>query len=111
MSFLRAHNNYVNLGRLYSIPPWGTVPPYGLIRPQNNFVNLGNLYSRSTSKYPPGWAYFDDGSVFILPSGWCPHDAFEARMKIAAHFVSSPTPKMQQTRAKNPHMKRLIVIK
>lgn len=111
MAFRRAYGNYVNLGKLYSIPPWGIVPPYGLVRPQSNSVNLGNLYSRAQSKRPSGWAYFEDGSVFILPFGWCAHDVFESRMKIAAHFVNGPTPRMQQVRAKNSDMKRFIVIK
>ncbi|USP82453.1 hypothetical protein yc1106_09727 [Curvularia clavata] len=110
MSFRRVHGNYVNLGRLYSIPPWGTVPPYGLAGPQKNPVNLGNLYSNSQSKYPSGWAYFEDGSIFILPQGWCSHDTLEARMKILAHFVRSPTPKMQQIRATRTPMKRFVII-
>jgi hypothetical protein len=111
MAFRRAYGNYVNLGGLYSIPPWGTVPSFGLTRPQSNTVNLGTLYARSKFKYPTGWAYFEDGSVFILPFAWLPHDAFEARMKIAAHFVSGPTPKMQEIRRENPHRKRFIIIK
>ncbi|XP_014551586.1 hypothetical protein COCVIDRAFT_42137 [Bipolaris victoriae FI3] len=110
MAFRRAYGNYVNLGKLYSIPPWGIVPPYGLVRPQSNSVNLGNLYSRAQSKRPSGWAYFEDGSVFILPFGWCAHNVFESRMKIAAHFVNGPTPRMQQVRAKNSDMKRFVVI-
>ncbi|KAF1947350.1 hypothetical protein EJ02DRAFT_365678 [Clathrospora elynae] len=108
--YRRAHNNFVNLGRLYSVPPWGTVPIYGLTKPQNNFVNLGNLYAHTKNRKPPGWAYFDDGSVFIAPYGWFPHDVFERRMKIAARFVSDPTPKLQETRRENPHKKRFIII-
>ncbi|KAI4956101.1 hypothetical protein J4E91_000311 [Alternaria rosae] len=110
MAFRRAYGNYVNLGSLYSVPPWGTVPPFGLSRPQHNSVNLGSLYARSKSKFPTGWAYFEDGSVFILPFAWLPHDAFEARMKIAAQFVSGPTPKMQEMRRESPHRKRFIII-
>jgi hypothetical protein len=105
-----AYGNFVNLGRLYSIPPWGSVPPFGLARPQYNSVNLGTLYARSKSKNPVGYAYFGDGSVFILPFAWLPHDAFEARMKIAAQFVNGPTPKMREIRKDNPHMGRFIII-
>lgn len=111
MAFRRAYGNYVNLGSLYSVPPWGTVPPFGLSRPQHNSVNLGSLYARSKSKFPTGWAYFEDGSVFILPFAWLPHDAFEARMRIAAQFVSGPTPRMQEIRRESPHRKRFIIIK
>lgn len=106
----RAYRNFVNLGRLYSIPPWGSVPPFGLARPQHNSVNLGALYARSKSKNPIGYAYFEDGSVFILPFAWLPHDAFEARMKIAAQFVSGPTPKMREIRKTNRQMERFIII-
>lgn len=108
MAFRRA---YGNLGSLYSIPPPGAGPSFGLTRPQYNSVNLGSLYARSKHKFPTGWAYFEDGSVFILPFAWFPHDTFEARMKIAAQFVSGPTPKMQEIRRENPHMKRFIIIK
>jgi hypothetical protein len=105
-----AYGNYVNLGNLYSIPPWGRVPPFGLTTQQYNSVNLGNLYARK-SKFPTGWAYFEDGSVFLLPFVWLPHEAFEARMKIAAHFISGPTPRMQEMRRENPHNTRFIIIK
>ncbi|KAG9189608.1 hypothetical protein G6011_06476 [Alternaria panax] len=110
MSFRRAHSNFVNLGRLYSISPLASVPSPPLVRPRYNRVNLGTLYARSKSKYPVGYAYFEDGSIFILPSCWLPHEAFEARMKIAAQFVSGPTPKMQAIRREDPHRKRFIII-
>lgn len=92
------------------MPPCRITPSRSLVRPHNS-VNLGSLYAPSRSKEPPGWAYFDDGSVFILPFGWFPHHAFEAQMKIAAHFVSEPTPKMQEIGQRNPHQRRYIVIK
>ncbi|KAI2478663.1 hypothetical protein Ptr902_09629 [Pyrenophora tritici-repentis] len=109
MSVPRAYRNYVNLGRLYSMPPYAITPSRGLVRSRNT-VNLGNLYASSRSLTPPGWAYFDDGSVFILPARWLPHDVFEARMKIAAHFVSEPTPKMQEMRHNDQRRKRCIII-
>ncbi|CAE7206934.1 hypothetical protein PTTW11_09630 [Pyrenophora teres f. teres] len=109
MSIPRAYRNYVNLGRLYSIPPCAITPSHGLVTSRNT-VNLGSLYAPSRSLTPPGWAYFDDGSVFILPAGWFPHHVFEARMKIAAHFVSEPTPKMQELRQNGQHRKRCIII-
>jgi hypothetical protein len=109
MAVRRASRNYVNLGNLYSIPQHVLMRPFSPVEP--NMVNLGNLYTPSKDKRPPGWAYFDDGSVFILPYGWFSHDAFEARMKIAAYFVNGPTPKMQEMRRENVHRKRFIIIK
>jgi hypothetical protein len=109
MAVRGAYRNFVNLGSLYSIPQHAVLPRFGLR--ESNTVNLGNLYAPSKDKRPPGWAYFEDGSVFILPFGWAAHDAFEARMKIAAHFVNGPTPKMQDTRREDVHRKRFIVIK
>jgi hypothetical protein len=109
MAIRRASRNYVNLGTLYSIPQHVLMRPFGVVEPSH--VNLGNLYVPIKDKRPPGWAYFDDGSVFILPYGWFSHDAFEARMKIAAHFVNGPTPKMQEKKQKNNLWKRFIIIK
>lgn len=102
--------NLVNLGSLYSVPPRGSVASLGLARSLYNSVNLGGLYARSKRKYPTGYAYFEDGSVFIHPQLWLPHDALEARMKIAAHFVNGPTPKMQAIRKQDPHRTRFIII-
>ncbi|KAF1841602.1 uncharacterized protein K460DRAFT_358334 [Cucurbitaria berberidis CBS 394.84] len=77
---------------------------------QKNFVNLGNLYTRIKVPRPPGWAYFDDGSIFIVPYGWLPHHGFEKRMSLAASFISSPSPKIQAIRQEDPLRSRLILI-
>lgn len=76
-----------------------------------NFVNLGNLYSWWLPVRPPGWAYFEDGSIFIAPFGHLDHDSFETRMKVAANIVSAPTSNMRAIRQKYPLEKRFIVIK
>ena len=109
--YVRVSKNYVNLGRLYSIPPWGTGASLGPNKPSNNTLNLGNLYADAKHRRPPGWAYFDDGSIFITPSGWLPHHILEERMQIAAHFVNQPSPKLQAIRQQDPHKKRLILIR
>jgi hypothetical protein len=78
-----------------------------------NFVNLGNLYGGflPTKKRPCGWGYFADGSMFIVPHGYLSHAAFELRMKVAAHVVSAPTPKMRAMSQNDPLRRRLVVIK
>ena len=66
--------------------------------PVRNFVNLGKLYSRRLALHPfsrfisikPGWAYFEDGSVFFAR---IEHTDLELQeiMKVAAGFVRNPT--------------------
>lgn len=107
---VRACRNFVNLGRLYSVPPWRTAKSYDVQPVKGNFVNLGNLYRRVKNSSPPSWAYFDDGSVFIVPYGWLPHHVLEKRMNIATHFVNSPSPNLQEVRQKDAQRKRLILI-
>jgi len=77
------------------------------------FVNLGKLYNatRIIGKRPSGWAYFDDGSVFIMPYTYLDHDAFELRMKGIAPFVSAPTLRMQAKRPSDALRKRFVIIK
>jgi hypothetical protein len=103
----QAYRNYVNLGRLYSVPQWRI----GEEKPRDNHVNLGNLYKTPKRRMPPGWAYFDDGSVFVVPGKWIPDVSIEARMKIAAHIINDPTPKMQEIAFQGPYKRRYIVIK
>ena len=112
-SYVPSWRNFVNLGNLYSVRPWENVTAKDFPTISHNSVNLGRLYApvRLTKKRPLGWGYFDDGSVFIAPRTYMNHDAFEARMKLAAHFVSSPSPKLQAIRQEDVHRKRLIVIR
>ena len=109
---VRVSRNFVNLGKLYSVPAWGPAAPFGSKHVQNNAVNLGDLYTphKEASRPPGGWAYFEDGSVFVVPYGFS-HDVLEKRMNLAARFVNSPSPKIQATRQKDPQQKRLIVIR
>lgn len=83
------------------------------VRAASVFVNLGKLYStaRLIRKRPPSWAYFDDGSIFIMPYTYLDHDAFELRMKVIAPFVSAPALRMQANRQSDALRKRLVVIK
>ncbi|KAH7078882.1 hypothetical protein BKA63DRAFT_563550 [Paraphoma chrysanthemicola] len=109
---VRSSLNYVNLGKFYSVPPWSdpfrTQPP---LIPRNH-VNLGRLYEHTfvSKKWPPGWAYFHDGSVFVAPAESMDHEAFETRMRTVEHFVREPSPALLAIRQDNPSRKRLIVI-
>lgn len=65
------------------------------VRPTKNYVNLGNLYQfKYLHKSTPGWAYFEDGSMFIVPRDYVQHKILEARMNIVAHLVSNPRGKL-----------------
>jgi len=99
--FVRMSKNFVNLGRLYSSPPWGG---------PRNAVNLGNLYTTSSPKRPIGFAYFEDGSVFIKARAYAELDTFEAEMNLLQPFVRGPSPKLDQIRQTNAERQRLIVI-
>lgn len=83
------------------------------VRPSKNFVNLGKLYHVTPlKKGPPGWAYFDDGSIFIAACGYLSHENLEARMKIAAHLVTHPVVRLhaQSTRHGDILSNRFIVV-
>ena len=108
---VRVSRNFVNLGKLYSVQPWNTAPSFDSVQVPINFVNLGSLYTRTANQRPPSWAYFDDGSIFIVPRSWLPHDELEKRMNLAAQFVNNPTPKIQVIRQEDPRKKRLILIR
>ncbi|KAF9699189.1 hypothetical protein EKO04_002986 [Ascochyta lentis] len=91
--------NFLNLGNLYSLQPWQESLRWRLApkrrvdgSPQHG-VNLGNLY-RTTfeAEYlqPRGWAYFEDGSIFVARHFY-DHHKFQQLMNIAAHFVRDPS--------------------
>jgi hypothetical protein len=85
--------NFVNLGRLYSIKQWQKpftwrrvpVPVYNNTGLPKHGVNLGDLY-RASRQRAQGWAYFEDGSVFVARHHH-EHDVFQHTMNIAAQFV------------------------
>jgi hypothetical protein len=83
------------------------------VRAASVFVNLGKLFSttRLIKKRPTSWAYFDDGSIFVVPYTYLDHDAFELRMKVIAPLISAPTLRMQANRQSDALKKRLVVIK
>ncbi|KAH7073413.1 hypothetical protein FB567DRAFT_200016 [Paraphoma chrysanthemicola] len=110
--YARSTLNYVNLGKFYSVPPWGhLVIPQPPLIPRNH-VNLGRLYEHTlvSRKWPPGWAYFHDGSVFVAPAESMDHEAFEHRMRTVEHFVRKPSAALLAIRQKDPSRKRLVVI-
>jgi hypothetical protein len=115
---------------LYSKKPWSTVklrafkistPPHnseaqaepgvlGVSTPPHHSVNLGDFYKIRRQPLD-GWAYLDDGSVFLSPSGWTEHDVLQARLRLAAQYVRDPTPQSQVIRRNDPDRRRLLVIK
>lgn len=71
--------NQVNLGRLYSLLQRdayllggaSSVSPSRYLGYPTHGANLGKLYrghEYRDQRYPQGWAYFDDGSMFIARS-------------------------------------------
>ncbi|KAF2856984.1 hypothetical protein T440DRAFT_15161 [Plenodomus tracheiphilus IPT5] len=80
MHSLRMRRNLVNLGRLYSSPQ-GIDAAQGL---KTFGPSLSNIIGNTPSG--PGWAYFEDGSVYISSHPWLSHSLFEARMKLTAPF-------------------------
>ena len=107
--YVQSWRNYVNLGKLYSAMPWGTVFKSDLPTPSPFRVNVGSPVGLSSAG-PSGWGYFEDGSVYVALHKYLSHEALEARMKIAAHFVSYPSPRLQAIREQDAQRKRLIVI-
>jgi hypothetical protein len=59
---------------------------------------------------PKGWAYFEDGSVFVAPADYMDHEALETRMRTVEHFVLCPSPTLLEIRKNDPDRRRLIVI-
>jgi hypothetical protein len=119
--------NHVNLGNLYSMLPGNIIrfipddlpsnvirlltaePPGG--RPHHG-VNLGNFYRKTSPaefNYTRGWAYFEDGSVYISSHGQS-HDQFQQRMNIAARFIQRPSKVKDALEKKNSNQTQLIMI-
>lgn len=73
-------------------------------------VNLGNLYVQSDSRQNAGWAYFEDGSVFLANKRkYIDHDRLEADMKLLHAFVQQPPSELAHVRADSPLLKRLVL--
>jgi hypothetical protein len=81
------------------------------VRLRRHFVNLGTLYTQVRLRRRSGWAYSEDGSMFVAPFGYIDHDALEMRMRVAAYLVSSPTSKLHAIRQSHPKEDRFLVIK
>jgi hypothetical protein len=113
-----SRKNYVNLGRFYSIPPWRTPKTISVRNTSynnrsglstQNTVNLGNLYTHSPRLRSSGYAFFEDGSIWISGREYEEHDVFEAEMKLLQPFVRGPSPKLEQVRKTYAERQRLIV--
>lgn len=110
MSWNRLRNpvvNFVNLGRLYSLPqgqkafnhqriPYFARSP-SQPKPFYGGVNMGGLYRRdypSPFLEPRGWAYLEDGSVFIARETYSHHD-LQQILRIVDYYVRNPTDEMR----------------
>ena len=91
--------NQVNLGSLYSLSQRGALlmggPPTISAHRYEGFpshgVNLGDLYKGDRyHEYPQGWAYFENGSIFVARSSY-DHQDFQRAMNILAPFVRNPS--------------------
>jgi len=107
---VRGLGNHVNLGTVYGVKPCGRslfidIPRRPGLAPPN--ANLRRQYSVK----PEGWAYFDDGSIFITSAPHADHGDFEARAKFAAHRLGGRPPEDQTTTQGDVKRQRLIVIR
>lgn len=83
--------------------PYAGIPCHG--------VNLGNLYTQAKRvdiSQPRGWAYFEDGSVFV-PRRNCNHDELQRVMNIAAFLVREPAVQTNGLK-KSRSSKQMIVL-
>lgn len=113
--------NRVNLGNLYSLSQnkaylLGSMPsisPYRYSGFPSHGVNLGDLYKgahkNDSWRQPMGWAYFEDGSIFVARSSY-DHDDFQRAMNIFAPFVRNPSDANRAPKSKDRHQRQLILI-
>src|SRR5690242_12357481 len=110
MSWNRLRNsvvNFVNLGRLYSLPQGQTafnhqrIPHFARSpsqpKPFYGGVNTGGLYRRdypSPFLEPRSWAYLEDGSVFIARETYSHHD-LQQILRVLDHYVRNPSDEMR----------------
>ena len=110
--------NFVNLGNFYSLQPWQTSPRFRFTPKYNaaglprHRVNLGKLY-RATANLeylqPQGWAYFEDGSVFVARHNY-DHCNFQGIMNLAAYFVRDPSDAKAALDRKDHHQMQMIMV-
>lgn len=86
--------------------------------PVHNFVNLTGLYQGPSFKVRPpfrlngarpGWAYFEDGSVFF-PRFPYTHEELQEVMKLAASFVRNPSDGKHTLQRKDSSQTRMILL-
>ena len=112
--------NLVKLGKLHSISQrtlstltsesplrredYTGFPPHG--------VNLGTLYRGTRPndrKLPRGWAFFEDGSIYVERLGH-DHDGLQENMNMAAYFVRNPTSKTIKLPRKDDRQTQMILL-
>jgi hypothetical protein len=85
--------------------------------PVQNFVNLTTLYGSSwkvrapfkLGAIRPGWAYFEDGSVFFPRFPYTDEELQEV-MKVAADFVRNPSDGERSLQAKDASHTRMVLL-
>ncbi|KAF1975384.1 hypothetical protein BU23DRAFT_72738 [Bimuria novae-zelandiae CBS 107.79] len=79
----------------------------------NHGVNLGRLYSNPRYELPVGYAYFEDGSVYIqgmAAASQMSSDQLQAEMQLLEPLVRQPPPDMDRVRLEKPTHKRLMIL-
>ena len=76
-------------------------------------VNLGRLYDKPGDARSVGWAYFEDGSIYMnasLHAKFMDFDKMQAEMRLLEPIVRQPPPDMEQVRSSNPRLNRFIIL-
>lgn len=84
-----------------------------VLEPTGHGVNLGSLYAEAGGQNADGgWAYFEDGSIYLLTSWWKSVESsdFEGMMRLLEPFVRQPPPPIRELRAGHPNPKRLLIV-
>ncbi|KAF1951721.1 hypothetical protein CC80DRAFT_553091 [Byssothecium circinans] len=104
-------NNVLKDGYKASTGPASAPAPEAIqLDVRRNHVNLGNLYNDPPCKTPLGWAYFEDGSIYVNTKTALSHHHFESEMKVLRPFIHAPSPKMRRIRSLYPEQQRLLVV-
>lgn len=109
-SYVRMSRNFVNLGKLYSLQPGSRK---STCKATNPLYRPGPPYVKRRPRFQAalGWAYFEDGSVFINAYPKLSYDPFEAEMNRLLPFILQPSPSLAQIRQEDPEQRRLITMR
>lgn len=113
-------SNFVNLGRLYSLSQKEKLQldrsPRALrVCHRGNLshgVNLGNLFEpthKSDYGQPLGWAYLEDGSIFVPRWSYSFHELQQV-MRIVACFARNPSDGESTLKKKDNRQTQMILL-